>query len=62
MGRSDLFGTSFFEDFDKRAKKTVRRTLGVGILLAVGSTVLSVASLVGVVWGIILVLQHTGII
>ena len=52
----------FFADFDKQSSRMMRSTMGWGIVLFLVSAVLSIGVVVGCVWGVVKVLQMSGVL
>ena len=51
-----------FDDFDKEFNKGARRLFGAGCLMMIINAILSIGVVVGIVYGIVWVLQHFGIL
>jgi len=52
----------FFDDFDKQSSRMMRGTMGWGIVMLLVSSVVTIGVVVGCVWGIVKVLQATGVL
>jgi len=61
LGRQ-LQDDGFFDDFDKQSSRMMRSTMGWGIVMFLISAVLTVGVVVGCVWGVVKVLQMTGVL